>query len=172
MSLRKKLTDQKKRWAPYPAQLRTGQNAHICWKTKYFEILKKMSMSLRKKLMDQKNMGTLSCSVKNRTACPYLLRNEMFWNFEKNVNEFTRKVDGPKKKRWAPYPAQLRTGQNAHICWKKKIIPFLSPLNFLLIDSAAKFEFSSSLSINFAGFFRFRTGLFSPMMLSLPETFQ
>ena len=41
MSLRKKLTDQKKRWASYPAHLRTGQNAHICWKIKCFDILKK-----------------------------------------------------------------------------------------------------------------------------------
>ena len=29
ISLRKQMMDQKKRWAPYPAQLRTGQNAHI-----------------------------------------------------------------------------------------------------------------------------------------------
>ena len=71
MSLCKKLTDQKKRWASYPAQLRTGQNAHICWKIKCFDILKKNVNEFTQKVDGpKKKMGTLSCSVKNRTECP------------------------------------------------------------------------------------------------------
>ena len=72
----------------------------------------------------KKKLGILSCSVKNRTECPQLLKDKMFWFFEKNVNQFTQKNDEPKKN-WASYSAQLRTGQNAHICWKLKCFEIL-----------------------------------------------
>ena len=45
----------------------------------------------------KKKMGTLSCSVKNRTECPYLLKEKIFWTL-KNVNHFKPKIEEPKKK--------------------------------------------------------------------------
>ena len=48
----KKLRNQKKSWASYPAQLRTGQNAQNCWKRKHFKTLKEISVIEHKKLMN------------------------------------------------------------------------------------------------------------------------
>ena len=121
-SLRKKLTDQKKRWASYPAQLRTGQNAHICWKIKCFDILKKNVNEFTQKVDGpKKKMGTLSCSVKNRTECPYLLKNKMFDILKKMSMGLYKKLTDQKKS-WASYPALLRTRQNAHIWWRWNVL--------------------------------------------------
>ena len=67
----------------------------------------------------KKKLGILSWSVKNRTECPYLLKEETFWNIEKIANSENKKLRN-QKKRWASYPAQLRTGQNAQNDWKRK----------------------------------------------------
>ena len=44
----KKLTDQKKSWAPYSVQLRTGQNANTCQTIKCFQYLKEDANQLMK----------------------------------------------------------------------------------------------------------------------------
>ena len=54
----------------------------------------------------------------------------------------------------------------------KSLKPFSSSLTFLLIDTAAMLELSSSLSINFAGLFRLRTGRIWRLGLWLSETFK
>ena len=46
---------------------------------------------------------------------PIFTEDKMFRNVEKNVNKLRKKMTD-QQKRWAPYPAQLRTGQNAHDC--------------------------------------------------------
>ena len=46
----------------------------------------------------KKKLGILSCSVKNKTECPYLLKYKMFWKFEKKINHLTQKVVKPTKK--------------------------------------------------------------------------
>ena len=56
---------------------------------------------------------------------------EKSWNFDKNANQLTQKVDGPKKKIGAPYPAQLRTGQNAHNCCKIKCYEILKKISIV-----------------------------------------
>ena len=51
----------------------------------------------------------------NAENCWLMKTLDLFLIFEKKINQFTQKIDEPKKI-WASYPAQLRTGQNAHNC--------------------------------------------------------
>ena len=75
-----------------------------------------------------------------------------FWNLEKKM-----------------YSKNIRETKQKSL---KKLKPFSSSLTFLLLDTAAKLELSSSLSINFAGLFRLRTGRIWCLGLWLSETFK
>ena len=75
-----------------------------------------------------------------------------FWNLEKKM-----------------YSKNIRETKQKSL---KKLKPFSSSLTFLLLDTAAKLELSSSLSINFAGLFRLRTSRIWRLGLWLSETFK